>query len=303
MTVIQELELIEGKKNVRDRYISRTEVLERVKELSLLSYKETATTEMVAEYYGVPESTIRAVVFDHEEELLSDGYNVVKGDGLKVLKGKLLEATNLSSKIKYARQIAIFPRRAILRVGMLLRDSEVAKQIRTYLLNVEEISSTEQKREARKSSWTSEEEMTILNAVLTSVNNGGTLNEGLIKASKMINKKYSTVAGRWHYKVRNFADKDVLEKIRNNIGRSNKKEVITQPDYPSMELAYQIDKVYRENGKLKNEVESLRKMNKLMKEKYHKLKEEHRIVMNVIGSAMKAHTRDVLRREIYNGKR
>lgn len=33
--------------------------------------------------------------------------------------------------------ILLFTRRAILRVGMLLRDSEVAKEVRTYLLNVE----------------------------------------------------------------------------------------------------------------------------------------------------------------------
>ncbi len=296
MTVIQELELIEGKKNVRDKYISKTEVLERVKDLILLPYKETATTEMVAEYYGVDLETIKKITQRHYEEFTDDGYKVLMGVQLRDMK-------SLCQIKSRARSIAIFPRRAILRVGMLLRDSEVAKQIRTYLLNLEEISSTEQKREARKSLWTSEEEMTILNAVLTSVNNGGTLNEGLIKASKMINKKYSTVAGRWHYKVRNFADKDVLEKIRNNIGRSNKKEVITQPDYQSMELAYQIDQVYRENGKLKNEVESLSKMNKLLQEKYSKLKREHSIVMNVIGSAMKAHTRDVLKREIYNDKR
>ena len=32
----------------------------------------------------------------------------------------------------------LFPRRAILRVGMLLRDSKVAKEVRTQLLNIEE---------------------------------------------------------------------------------------------------------------------------------------------------------------------
>ncbi|MGE1009234.1 hypothetical protein [Bacillus cereus] len=39
----------------------------------------------------------------------------------------------------------IFPKRAILRVGMLLRDSEVAKEVRTQLLNIEEHTAAEVK--------------------------------------------------------------------------------------------------------------------------------------------------------------
>lgn len=39
----------------------------------------------------------------------------------------------------------LFPKRAILRVGMLLRDSEVAKEVRTQLLNIEEHTATEVK--------------------------------------------------------------------------------------------------------------------------------------------------------------
>ncbi len=97
MTAIKEFELIEGKKGVRDKYISRTEVLDRVKELSLLPYKDTATTEMVAEYYGVPKSTIDALVFDNRAELVEDGYEVKTGSKLKIFKGYLPKESNLSN--------------------------------------------------------------------------------------------------------------------------------------------------------------------------------------------------------------
>ena len=43
------------------------------------------------------------------------------------------------------RGLKVFPRRAILRIGMLLRDSEIAKEIRTALLNIEEKTSDETK--------------------------------------------------------------------------------------------------------------------------------------------------------------
>ncbi|WP_242479850.1 hypothetical protein [Bacillus cereus group sp. N21] len=48
------------------------------------------------------------------------------------------------NKIGYRRN-GLFPKRAILRVGMLLRDSEVAKEVRTQLLNIEENSKQEVK--------------------------------------------------------------------------------------------------------------------------------------------------------------
>ncbi|WP_052292924.1 phage antirepressor KilAC domain-containing protein [Desulfofarcimen acetoxidans] len=50
--------------------------------------------------------------------------------------------------LKYAPSLTIIPRRAILRIGMLLRDSEVAKTVRSYLLNVEERASATQRQQA-----------------------------------------------------------------------------------------------------------------------------------------------------------
>ncbi|PDY07989.1 hypothetical protein COM83_33620, partial [Bacillus cereus] len=46
---------------------------------------------------------------------------------------------------KFVASAYLFPKRAILRVGMLLRDSEVAKEVRNQLLNIEEHTATEVK--------------------------------------------------------------------------------------------------------------------------------------------------------------
>ena len=45
------------------------------------------------------------------------------------------------------RGLKIFPRRAILRIDMLLRDSSVAREVRTQLLNIEEKTSDDVKTE------------------------------------------------------------------------------------------------------------------------------------------------------------
>lgn len=47
-----------------------------------------------------------------------------------------------------ARSLAIFSRRAVLNVGMLLRDSQVARALRTYLLNVEQLAPENQRAQA-----------------------------------------------------------------------------------------------------------------------------------------------------------
>ncbi len=107
-----------------------TTVLDKLGTLIFLENTEFTTLKNVATFYMVPEQAIKSLVFDHKDELIVDGYKVMSKSELeKFLKGTL-EIPN--------RGLAIFPRRAILRVGMLLRDSAVAKLIRSYLLNAEE---------------------------------------------------------------------------------------------------------------------------------------------------------------------
>ncbi|ONG80149.1 hypothetical protein BKK41_16070 [Bacillus cereus] len=118
--------------------MNRVEVLEKVKGLLLLPNTEYATTKQLSKFYEVDKATLRKVLFDHREELESDGVQFKKFKEFKTL---LNVTPNLSELTEYGVNRAgtnIFPRRAILRVGMLLRDSEVAKEVRTQLLNIEE---------------------------------------------------------------------------------------------------------------------------------------------------------------------
>ncbi|MDF2083823.1 hypothetical protein [Bacillus pseudomycoides] len=145
------IEVIENKGD-RDNLVERVEVLERVKELLLLPNVEMATTSQVAEFYGVKVKAISNLLADHTDELKLDGYKNINGK-------ELASAFKRDTKIEYKRgyilvndlfklshrPMGVFPKRAILRVGMLLRDSEVAKEVRTQLLNIEENSTQEVK--------------------------------------------------------------------------------------------------------------------------------------------------------------
>jgi hypothetical protein len=93
---------------------------------------------MVADYYEISKKTIESLIDDHNDEVIADGLKVLKDSELKEFKALLLKEGNLPKSIKFAPSLTIIPRRAILRIGMLLEESEVAKKVRDYLLDVEE---------------------------------------------------------------------------------------------------------------------------------------------------------------------
>ena len=72
-------EVLVERKDEREKYYDRIEILNQVGELLLIPNNEYATMDMVAEYYKVPKPTINYEVNNNLDELLSNGYKVVKG--------------------------------------------------------------------------------------------------------------------------------------------------------------------------------------------------------------------------------
>ena len=126
--------LIESK-SLRESVIDRVDVLDKVKKLSMMPDDINASTEMVAEYYEVPIKTIQTTIVKNRNELNGDGLKVIKGTELTLLK-------EVSAIPKNAPSFTMIPRRAVLRIGMLLQDSIVAQAVRDYLLDSETKQST-----------------------------------------------------------------------------------------------------------------------------------------------------------------
>ncbi|WP_455358463.1 restriction endonuclease [Streptomyces sp. SYSU K21746] len=133
--MINESVLLESR-SLRESVVDRTDTLDRVKALSLLPDGMHVTTAMVAAYFEVTVKTLESVVEDHRDELRVSGYRVLTGSQLTLFKG----VSGIQSRSK---ALALFSRRAVLNVAMLLRDSEVARQVRTYLLDAEYIARTQ----------------------------------------------------------------------------------------------------------------------------------------------------------------
>ncbi|MFJ2568894.1 hypothetical protein ACIOYT_00540 [Streptomyces halstedii] len=123
-------------RTMRAQTIGRVDVLEKVKALALLPDGAHATTDMVATYYEVPDSTLRSLIHANRAELEGNGYRSLTGAELAEFASPFGGLANLGLSPK-ARSLAVFSRRAILNVGMLLTESPVARQVRMYLLEVE----------------------------------------------------------------------------------------------------------------------------------------------------------------------
>lgn len=140
-------------KTLREEMINRIEVLDKVKKLVMLEGADFMTTDQVAEYYEVGITAIKHIYQRNQEELESDGLMLITRNTLKSQNGSFInlpvniaeERTKVTltdssgnSIIVPNRGIYIFPKRAILRVGMLLRDSRIAVEVRSQLLNAVE---------------------------------------------------------------------------------------------------------------------------------------------------------------------
>ncbi|MSS07040.1 hypothetical protein FYJ38_00105 [Clostridium sp. WB02_MRS01] len=137
-------DLLESKE-LRERLVAKVEILDKVKKLLLIPGTELATVKQVADFYEVGEEAVKAILYRSRDELEEDGISPMTG---KETKG-FLESCNLQPSnfrggfevngMRFSnRGNTLLSRRAILRIGMLLRESEIAKEVRTQLLNIEE---------------------------------------------------------------------------------------------------------------------------------------------------------------------
>lgn len=139
---------------LRDDAVKHYDVLEKVKELLLIPEFQAMTLKQVADYYEVDPHAIEMICSRNADELDSDGVCRKKVKDFLNSQHVRAEKSSYTTTIIYDNGmnvsmsnsgLKIFPRRAILRIGMLLRDSNIAKEVRTQLLNIEEKTNPEVK--------------------------------------------------------------------------------------------------------------------------------------------------------------
>ncbi|MCG0064052.1 hypothetical protein L0F81_12285 [Streptomyces tricolor] len=149
-----ELVLTESR-TMRAQTADRVDVLDKVKALALLPDGVHATIDIVANFFETGTDAIESVIRRHREELSENGLRVLRGAERRAFLSANLTETK-------APAITVFTRRAILNVGQLLAESEVARKVRTYLLEVEEKATAQQRSEAVEAIELAEARMRVL---------------------------------------------------------------------------------------------------------------------------------------------
>ncbi|MEW2246699.1 restriction endonuclease [Streptomyces sp. NPDC006975] len=129
-------------KSMRTTVLDRTDVLDKVKALSLLPDGMHVTTAMVAAYFEVADTVINNLLSRHRQELESNGLRVLRGADLREFQKLNVSSCSGDGYPQRRSSLAVWSRRAVLNVAMLLRDSEVARQVRVYLLDMEYLART-----------------------------------------------------------------------------------------------------------------------------------------------------------------
>jgi hypothetical protein len=121
---------------MRAQTAGRVDALDKVKALALLPDGVNATTEIVASYYEVDVEAINSLVRRNRSELEENGLRKLTGSDLRDFKGST--GGQADQRLGRSSSLRLFTRRTILNVGQLLTESDVARQVRTYVLDVEE---------------------------------------------------------------------------------------------------------------------------------------------------------------------
>ena len=102
--------------------------------------KVCLTKNMVATFFNVDARTIERYVSDHADELMKNGYEILRGQRLKnfiqcVQEQDVLDI-NVGNISNRTPQLAIFDFRAFLNIAMLLTESENARILRQLILDI-----------------------------------------------------------------------------------------------------------------------------------------------------------------------
>ncbi|WP_097865546.1 hypothetical protein [Streptomyces sp. rh34] len=135
-----EVALLESRA-LRGEQMGRVDVLDKVKSLVMLPDGIHVRTDDVARYFEVSTRAVRRLTDRHQEEFTENGMRVLRGSDLRSFHSDMMslwDRDGVESYPQAATQLRLHTRRTVLNIAMLLRDSDIARCVRAYLLDAEE---------------------------------------------------------------------------------------------------------------------------------------------------------------------
>ena len=215
----QEQMVLMESKTMRDQHVCRDEVLDKVKAVSVIGDKLEVTLAMAANYYEVPVETIRTLIKRHRSEFNDyEELRLLKGKTLQEFKALVPDEPDLSS----VPSLQVLNRRGLLRVGMLLNESDVAASVRSYLLNVEEVSDEVQKAWAVERTISKRERRRLTDSIQHFFNENLPINE----YAAFTNIVYSTVFDATAAQLKEYYGLEKSDPLRDNLTTEDLRKVV-----------------------------------------------------------------------------
>ena len=101
--------------------------------------KYRLTKKQVAEFFEIDERTVERYIEGNKPEFEESGYEVLKYNRLKEFKIAYVNDTNVANideSLQKAPSLGVFTFRSFLNIGMLLTESEKAKLLRAFILDI-----------------------------------------------------------------------------------------------------------------------------------------------------------------------
>lgn len=119
------------KESEREQYMNRIDVLDKVKKLKMLGDKKHTSIKFLSEYFGMKIPTLTTYIHRNNKVLVEDGLKKLEGLELEGFKHKY----NMPGKFI---KLYIVPKRAALRLAMILKNSDTAIKVRKELTDEED---------------------------------------------------------------------------------------------------------------------------------------------------------------------
>ncbi|WP_327176761.1 hypothetical protein OG599_16695 [Streptomyces sp. NBC_01335] len=134
-----EVALLESRA-LRVEQMVRVDILDKVKSLVMLPDGIHVRTEDVARYFEVSTASVRRLTDRHRAEFTAHGLRTLRGSELESFHSDMMSLWKGGGAESYPQtplQLRLYTRRTVLNVAMLLRESDIARCVRTYLLDAE----------------------------------------------------------------------------------------------------------------------------------------------------------------------
>lgn len=253
------------RKNILNNDIAIEEIQKNIDIRGLIfDDKIVFTKNMIAQFYGVEGRTIERYLSDNSDELLENGYQVLKGKRLKefIDNAKLNHVSDIdvgdilfSSKIP---ALGIFDFRAFLNIGMLLVESESAKLIRQRILDI--VIDVLNKKTGGATKYINQRDMDFHLTFLQDENYHKEFTDALKNYTNMDNSKYSIYTNKIYQSIFRENAEEYRQILRlnekDNVRKTLYAEILKIVHAYECGLAEELKKKYDYLGRLLNHNET-----------------------------------------------